>query len=193
MQKKNELVTVYSFEVLRTRYVKTGYFFDTNMKELQNSRQLHELEYCCNHCNTLERQLKHLKEDYAHLKANAGKINEVIEELKHLKDNHAHLKDNHAHLKDNCAQIREENALLKKENMSIKKTISALAAKGINAKTNTSDKPREKTSRSKHQRCSRSSSEQVLVTRRLLIRQIVTYAAKNSQSQLIHTVEQWST
>ena len=104
-----------------------------------------ELEYCCNHCNTLERQLKHFKEDYAHLKAKAGKINEVIEELKHLKDNHAHLKDNHA-------QIRGENALLKKENTSIKKTISALAAKGINAKTNTSDKPREKTPRSKHQK-----------------------------------------
>ncbi len=33
-------VTVYSFKVLRTRYVKTGYFFDTNTKELQNSRQL---------------------------------------------------------------------------------------------------------------------------------------------------------
>ncbi len=31
-------VTVYSFEVLRTRYVKTGYFFDTNTKELQNVR-----------------------------------------------------------------------------------------------------------------------------------------------------------
>ncbi len=32
------VVTVYSFEVLRTRYVKIGYFFDTNTKELQNSR-----------------------------------------------------------------------------------------------------------------------------------------------------------
>ncbi len=137
-----------------------------------------ELEYCCKHCNTLERQLKHLKEDYAHLKDNYA----------HLKDNYAHLKDNYAHLKDNYAQIREENTLLKKENTSIKKTISALAAKGINAKTNTSDKPREKTSRSKHQRCSRSSPEQVLMTRRLLIRQIVTYAVMNSQSQLIHTI-----
>ena len=118
-----------------------------------------ELEYGCNHYNTLERQLKHLKEDNAHLKAKAGKINKVIEELKHLKEDYAHLKDNYAHLKDNYAQIREENALLKKENTSIKKTISALVAKGINAKTNTSDKPREKTPWSKHQRCSRSSPE----------------------------------
>ncbi len=37
-----KIVTVYSCEVLRTRYVKTGYFFDTNTKELQNSRQLQE-------------------------------------------------------------------------------------------------------------------------------------------------------
>ncbi len=115
------------------------------------------------------------------------------EELKHLKEDYAHLKDNHAHLKDNHAQIRGENALLKKENTSIKKTISALAARGINAKTNTSDKPREQTTRSKHQRCSRSGPEQVLMTRRLLIRQTVTYAVMNSQSQLIHTVEQWRT
>ncbi len=28
------MVTVYSCKVLRTRYVKTGYFFDTNTKEL---------------------------------------------------------------------------------------------------------------------------------------------------------------
>ncbi len=27
-------------DTYRTRYVKTGYFFDTNTKELQNSRQL---------------------------------------------------------------------------------------------------------------------------------------------------------
>ena len=133
--------------------------------------------------NEVIEELKHLKKDYAHLKAKAGKINKVIKELKHLKKDYAHPKDN-------CAQIREENALLKKENTSIKKTISALAAKCINAKTNTSDKPREKTPRSKHQRCSRSSPEQVLMTRRLLIRQIVTYAVMNSQSQLIHTVEQ---
>ncbi len=139
------------------------------------------MEHCCKHYNTLERQLKYLKEDYAHLKAKAGKINKVIKELKHLKEDYAHLKDNYA-------QIREENTLLKKENTSIKKTISALAAKGINAKTNTSDNPREKTPRSKHQRCSRSSPEQVLMTRRLLIRQIVTYAVMNSQSQLIHTI-----
>ncbi len=39
-QDMSKHVTVYSFEVLRTRYVKTGYFFDTNTKELQNSRQL---------------------------------------------------------------------------------------------------------------------------------------------------------
>ncbi len=187
------------------------------------------MEYCCKHCNTLERQLKHLKEDYAHLKAKAGKINEVIEELKHLKEDYAHLKakagkinevieelkhlkedyahlkakagkinevieelkhlkEDYAHLKDNYAQIKGENALRKKENTSIKKIISALAAKGINAKTNTSDNPREKTPRSKHQRCNRSSPEQVLMTRRLLIRQIVTYAVMNSQSQLIHTI-----
>ena len=164
-----------------------------------------EMEHCCKHCNTLERQLKHLKEDNAHLKAKAGKINKVIKELKHLKEDNAHLKakagkinkvikelkhlkEDNAHLKDNHAQIREENALLKKENTSIKKTISALAAKGINAKTNTSDKPREKTPRSKHQRCSRSSPEQVLMTRRLLIRQIVTYAVMNSQNRLIHII-----
>ncbi len=103
-------------------------------------QKTNEMEHCCKHCNTLERQLKHLKEDNAHLKAKAVKINEVIEELKHLKEDYAHLKDN-------CAQIRGENALLKKENTSIKKTISVLAAKGINAKTNTSDKPREKTPR----------------------------------------------
>ncbi len=147
-----------------------------------------EMEHCCKHCNTLERQLKHLKEDNVHLKAKAGKINKVIEELKHLKEDNAHLKEDNAHLKDNYAQIEGENALLKKENTSIKKTISALAAKGINEKTNTSDNPREKTPQSNHQRCSRSSPEQVLMTRRLLIRQIVTYAAKNSQIQLIHTI-----
>ncbi len=145
-----------------------------------------EMEHCCKHCNTLERQLKHLKEDNAHLKAKAGKINKVMEDVKHLKEDNAHLKDNYA-------QIEGKNALLKKENTSIKKTISVLAAKGINAKTNTTDKPREKTTRSNHQRCSRSSPEQVLMTRRLLIRQIVTYAVMNSQSQLIHTVERWRT
>ncbi len=107
------------------------------------------MEHCCKHCNTLERQLKHLKEDNAHLKAKAGKINEVIE-VKHLKEDNAHLKEDNAHLKDNYAQIEGENALLKKENTSIKKTISALAAKGINAKTNTSDKPRETTPQSNH-------------------------------------------
>ncbi len=38
-----KIVTVYSFEVLRTRYVKTGYFFDTNTKKLQNCRQLRKI------------------------------------------------------------------------------------------------------------------------------------------------------
>ncbi len=28
------MVTIYSFKVLRTRHVKTGYFFDINTKEL---------------------------------------------------------------------------------------------------------------------------------------------------------------
>ncbi len=139
-----------------------------------------ELEYRCNHYNTLERQLKHLEEDYAHLKAKAGKINRVIEELKHLKGKYTHLKDNYA-------QIREENALLKKENTSTKKTISALAAKGINAKTNTTDNPWEKTI-GLNTKGVADPVQNRLMRRRLLIRQIVTYAVMNSQSQLIRTI-----
>ena len=33
--KQPDIVTVYSFKVLRTRCVKTGYFFDTNTKNLK--------------------------------------------------------------------------------------------------------------------------------------------------------------
>ncbi len=54
----HNLVAVYSFEVLRTRYAKTGYFFDTNTKELQNSRQLprYVKSYCFFDTNTKEFQ-----------------------------------------------------------------------------------------------------------------------------------------
>ena len=109
-------------------------------------------------------------------------------------DSYAQIREENAHLKEGYAQIREENAHLKEENvrlgeenMSLKETVSVLATKIIKVKTETPDTPQKNTT-SKHKRCSRRSTKQVDEERRLLIRKIVTYAAKNSQSRLIHTI-----